>query len=232
MGLAFKRKAAMVLLLIILPATRPASAQVTPTYTLVLASGFLCDSTAASSCVATAKAQRGDSYEFSGAGTLDPANKSVAAAGTFTHKSTSGHVLQTGVWVARELVSFDSYGAAPKALLRESNAFGPARFDPKQKKIRLLSAPVPTGGLAVFHVQLLSTSGASVGAMLQVNCALGEVPADHSSEGIQLSIDRNGGEFSQPVSGRVIFLALPRTRLHSVDTPERPLPSPPESPRN
>src|SRR6266436_1346980 len=81
-------------------------------YIFLLASGFLCDAGDSSNCPATAKATQGDSYEMSGAGTFEAQNKSVKAAGTFTHKSPNGNVLETGVWLAGELVSFDSYGAA------------------------------------------------------------------------------------------------------------------------
>jgi hypothetical protein len=56
-----------------------------------------------------------DSYEMSGAGTFEAQNKSVKAAGTFTHKSPNGNLLETGVWLAGDLASFDSYDAAPRA---------------------------------------------------------------------------------------------------------------------
>lgn len=62
---------------------------------------------------------------MSGAGTFDAQDKSVKAAGTFTHKSPNGNVLDTGVWLASEVVSFDSYGAAREALPNKGLAFGP-----------------------------------------------------------------------------------------------------------
>lgn len=176
-------------------------------YTFVLGSGFLCDSTD-STCPAIAKAGRGDSYEFSGAGTFDTQDKSVKAAGTFTHKSASGHVLEAGVWIASKLVSFVSYGASPGALLRQTNAFSPMRLGAKYMKFRMLSGPMPTGGLAVFQVRLLPTFGPPRSAVLQMNCALGEVPPEHSAEGVQLSIAGNGGEYTEAVSGRVMFLGM------------------------
>jgi hypothetical protein len=77
---------------------------------------FLCDPGDSGSCLAVAKSANGDSYEISGAGAFDPQNKSVKAAGTYTHKSPNGNVLETGVWLANELLSFDSYGIAPGAL--------------------------------------------------------------------------------------------------------------------
>jgi hypothetical protein len=185
-----------------------AKAQNIRSYTFLVGSGFLCDSSD-STCGATARATRGDSYEFSGAGSFDAQDKSVKAAGTFTHKSANGHVLETGVWIASDLVSFVSYGAAPGALLRETSTFGPKPFDPMRMKMRMLSEPMPTGGLAVFRVRLLSAFGVPRNAILQAICALGDVPPEHPAEGVQLTIDGNGGEYSEPVSGRVMFLALP-----------------------
>jgi hypothetical protein len=35
------------------------------------------------------------------------------------------------------------------------------------------------------------------------------VPRERSVEGIRLSFESNGGEFSEEVSGRVMFLTLP-----------------------
>ena len=52
-------------------------------YTFVVASGFLCDPGDSGRCPAVAKSATGDSYEITGAGTFDPQNKSVRAAGTF-----------------------------------------------------------------------------------------------------------------------------------------------------
>ena len=183
-----------------------AKAQSSAKYTFVVASGFLCDAADSGSCPAVAKSANGDSYEISGAGTFDPQNKSVKAAGTFTHKSANGNVLQTGVWIASELDSFVSYGVAPGALLRDKVASGPLQFAPKRSTI--FSGPIPTGGLAVFRILLLPMSGATRTATLQVNCALGKIPAERQIGGIRLSLDRNGSEFSEEVSGRVMFLSM------------------------
>ena len=174
-------------------------------YIFVLASGFLCDPGDSSTCPATAKANPGDSYELSGAGTFNARNKSVKAAGTYTHKSLNGIVLETGVWLATELVSFDSYGAAPGALRHKGLALGPDPFDPKL--LPMFRGPMPTGGLAVFRVRFLPISGAPTTAVLQANCALGKVPPERQMEGIRLSLERNSTEFSEEVSGRVMFLS-------------------------
>jgi hypothetical protein len=175
-------------------------------YIFLLASGFLCDAGDSSTCPATAKAAQGDRLEMSGAGTFDTQNRSLKAAGTFTHKSPNGNVVEAGVWLAGELVSFESYGAAPGALLRQGLAFGPAPFGLKHLPMALGSTP--TGGLAVFRIRLLPISASSRTAVLQVNCALGDVPRDRSVEGIRITLERNNSEYSEEVSGRVMFLAL------------------------
>jgi hypothetical protein len=148
----------------------------------------------------------GDSFEMSGAGTFDAQSKSVTAAGTFTHKSSNGTVLETGVWIASQLISFDSYGIAPGALRQQGVALGPQPFGPKRLPMSLGS--MPTGGLAVFRIRLLPMSGASMTAVLRANCALGNVPRERAVEGIRLTLERNGTEFSEEVSGRVLFLSM------------------------
>jgi hypothetical protein len=172
-------------------------------YTFVVASGFLCDSAA---CPAVVSSANGDSFEMSGAGTFDAQSKSVTAAGTFTHKSSNGTVLETGVWIASQLISFDSYGIAPGALRQQGVALGPQPFGPKRLPMSLGS--MPTGGLAVFRIRLLPMSGASMTAVLRANCALGNVPRERAVEGIRLTLERNGTEFSEEVSGRVLFLSM------------------------
>ena len=215
MYLPLTRYAAL-LVLVLAIGTGLGDAQNIRTYAFALGSGFLCDFSD-STCPAIARATRGDSYEFSGAGNFDAQAKSVEAAGTFAHKSANGHVLETGVWIVSDLVSFVSYGAAPGALLRETSTFGPMQFNPKGMKMRMLSEPMPTGGLAVFRVRLLSIFGVSKNAVLEVNCALGDVPPEHSAEGVHLTIDGNGGEYSEAVSGRVMFLAMPAGPIAPAD---------------
>ena len=65
-------------------------------YTFLVASGFLCDPGDSATCPAVVKSANGDSYEISGAGTFDAQNKSVQAAGTFTHKAPNGTVTRDG----------------------------------------------------------------------------------------------------------------------------------------
>ncbi len=183
----------------------PAIAQTSNSdYILLVGSGFLCDSGDSSACPAVVKSADGASYELSGAGTLAPQSKSVTAAGTFTHKSTDGDVLETGVWVAGELVSFDSYGIAPGALMREGRALGPPQFGPK--RLPMFSGSMAAGGRAVLRIRLFPVLGFAKNATLQVNCALGQVPDEHQREGIRLAFEGRGAGFDEEVSGRTLFL--------------------------
>ena len=121
-------------------------------YLFFIGSGFLCQANDSSACPAVAKSADDSTYELSGAGTFTPPGKSVTAAGTFTHKSTDGVVLETGVWVASELVSFDSYGIAPEALMREGRALGPPQFG--GKRLPMFSGAMPAGGRAVLRCRV------------------------------------------------------------------------------
>jgi hypothetical protein len=184
----------------------PAAAQSNNSnYIFLVSSGLLCDLSDSSTCPATAKAHEGDSYEMSGAGSFNAQSKSVKGAGTYTHKSPNGNVLETGVWLANELVSFDSYGAAPGVLPNKGLAFGPGAIGPK--RMPMARGPMPTGGLAVFRILLFPVSGPPTTAVLQVNCALGEVPHERSVEGIRLKLETNNTEYSEELGGRVMFLS-------------------------
>ncbi|HUJ32106.1 MAG TPA: hypothetical protein VLY23_12550 [Candidatus Acidoferrum sp.] len=176
-------------------------------YTFLVASGFLCDPDHADACPAIAKTASGDTFELSGAGTFSPHDKSVMAAGTFTRKSPAGVVIETGVWLASALVSFDSYGLAPEAL-RSANP--PWKYMHEGSVMRTLMhlGPTAAGGLAVVRIRLFPLAGAPQNALLQVNCALGDVPRERQVEGIRLTLERNGVEFSEEVSGRVMLLVM------------------------
>ena len=194
-------------------------------YLFLIGSGFLCDSGDSSACPAVVKSADDSAYELSGAGTLSAQSKSVTAVGTFTRKSPNGNSLETGIWIANELVSFDSYGPAPDALMREGWAFGPARFDPR--RMPMLSGPMPTGGLAIFRIRLLPMSEPSRTAVLQVNCALGKVPDEHQTEGIRMKLEGSGGEFDQEISGRTMFVltrpgASPATKAPAPEVDTKP----------
>jgi hypothetical protein len=189
-------------------------------YTFLVASGFLCAPDHAEACPAVAKDASGNTFEMSGAGTFSPRDKSVTAAGTFTRKSPSGMVLDTGVWLASALVSFDSYGLAPGALQSANRALKSMQAHPMMR-MRTLIGPTAAGGLAVFRIRLLPLTGAPQNGLLQVNCALGNVPSERSEEGIRLTLERNGTEFSEEVSGRVMFLSMRTEAGPPAKTPDQ-----------
>jgi hypothetical protein len=183
----------------------PVSAQnLAPEYTVLVASGFLCDS---GTCPAGSKSANGDAFEITGAGTFNAQTKSVNAAGTFTHKTLNGAVIETGVWTSNQLISFDLYGAAPNALRQRGIAAGVPGLRPNLLPMSV--SPVPVGGLAVFHIRLLPASGMPMSAVLQVNCALGDVPRERSADGVRLKLERNPTEFSEELGGSVMFLVMP-----------------------
>ena len=177
-------------------------------YIFLIASGFLCDSGDSSACPAVVKSADGSSYEMSGAGTFNTKSKLVTATGTFTHKSPNGNSLETGSWMASELVSFDSYGIAPGARMQAESAFGPPQFG--LRRMPMLSGSMPAGGLAVLRIRLSPMWGPSRNAVLQVNCALGKMPDDHPTDSIGLTFEGGGSEFDQEPSGRTMFVS---TRL-------------------
>lgn len=82
--------------------------------------------------------------------------------------------------------SFDSYGPAPGAIQHQGLVLGPACFGSKRSP--MYPGPTATGGLAVFRIRLSPMQGASTTAVLQVNCALGNVPRERSVEGIRVKI--------------------------------------------
>jgi hypothetical protein len=173
-------------------------------YILLVAAGFLCDSSDSSTSPAVVKSSNGDTYEMVGAGTFDAQSKSATAAGTYALKSSSGDVLETGVWVASELVSFDLYGIAPGAIMGGGRALGPPPFSPK--RFPIFSGCMAAGGRAVLRIRLLPVLGLAKNAMLQINCALGKVPPEHQVEGIRLAFEGGGVEFDEEISGRAMFL--------------------------
>jgi hypothetical protein len=204
----------------------PAHAQSSSThYTFLVATGFLCDSADSSACPAVVKSANGDSFEISGVGTLTTPEKSVTAAGTFTHKSPNGVVLEAGVWNASELVSFDSYGVAPDALAGEGRAIGLPQFG--SRRMGMFSGPTPAGGLAVLRIRLIPMLGLARNATLQVNCALGKVPTERATEGIRLAYEKGGAEFDEEISGRALFLL---TRPGTSAAAKAPPPEPETNP--
>jgi hypothetical protein len=197
-------------------------------YIFLIASGFLCDSGDSSSCPAVVKSADGSTYEMSGVGTFNTKSKLVTATGTFTRKSPNGNSLETGVWIANELVSFDSYGIAPGARMQAGSVFGPPQFGPH--RMPMLSGSMPAGGLAVFRIRLLPMWGASRTATLQVNCALGKVPDEHPTEGIRLAFEGGGAAFDEEVSGRTMFIltrpgTIPAAKPPATERETKPSPA-------
>jgi hypothetical protein len=112
-------------LAILLSAFPPMAQSNSGDYIFLIASRFLCDTGDSSACPAVVKSADGSSFEMSGVGTFNTKSKLVTATGTFTHKSPNGNSVETGIWIANELVSFDSYGIAPGARMQAGSAFGP-----------------------------------------------------------------------------------------------------------
>ena len=119
---------------------------------------------------------------------------------------------------AGSVFTWSSDGVAPSALMQRGPAFSPPQVGPKRSPRRQDS--LPTGGLAVFRILLVMVSGTTKSAILRVNCALGEVPAEHSVEGIQLLFEGNGVNYSEPVSGRLMFLSA-RSEVSARRKPEQ-----------
>jgi hypothetical protein len=173
-------------------------------YNFLVASGFLCEPNDSTTCPAVARAASGETIELSGAGTLSLANKSITAAGAFTHKSSTGEVVASGVWTVTELLSFQSYGLAPGAPMLKAQKLKASRFFPMG--LGMLAGPMPAGGLALMRIRLLPDSGRPKDAILQVNCALGKVPPNQQGDGIRLAMQGGALRFDGKVSGRTVFM--------------------------
>ncbi len=187
----------------------PGYTAATANYNFLIASGFLCDPDDSALCPGVARASNGETIEISGAGTLGLAGKSVTAAGAFTEKTPAGAIVTTGVWTATGLVSFESYGIDPRALLldypklRTVGLMGRGMMPGPMAG--LMAGPVAAGGLAVIRIRLLPDAGSPSNALLRVNCAKGKVPAEEQSDGVRLAIT-GGPVFDEEVSGRTVFL--------------------------
>jgi hypothetical protein len=173
-------------------------------YNFLVGSGFLCDPNNSTTCPAVAMAANGNTIELSGAGTLTLASKSITAGGAFTHKSSTGEILETGVWTATELLSFKSYGVAPGALMGQIQKF--KAFRPLPIGLGIMAGPMPAGGLALIRIRMLPDVGRPKEAILQVNSAKGKVPEKHQGDGVRLAIQEGGPKFDEKVSGRILFI--------------------------
>jgi hypothetical protein len=191
----------------------PASPGATGNYNFLIASGFLCDPNDSAACPAVARASDGETVEITGAGSLS--GKSVIAVGSFTEKTSNGYIVTTGVWTATGLMSFESYGIDPGALLREHPQFRRLTPLPIGRMMpgpmagpmaRLMAGPIAAGGVAVIRIRLLPDAGTPTDAVLWVNCAKGKVPEDEQGDGVRLTIEGGGRVFDQQVSGHTVFL--------------------------
>ncbi len=109
---------------------------------LVANSIQLCTAGAAT-CPAEAMAENGDVVELVGSGTLTLGPKSAFGGGDFTYLSTGDPV--SGTWVAKELLSFKSYGPSP--VLPQNFEAGFAQI-----LVELEEVAPGVGGLAILRV--------------------------------------------------------------------------------
>lgn len=178
-------------------------------YNFLIGSGFLCGTDDSTACPAVARAANEETIEIGGVGTLGLANKSVTAAGAFIERTPTGEIVNTGVWTATGLVSFEPYGVAPGALqldyprLRMSGALRTGKMPGPMTA--MMAGPMAAGGLATVRIRLLPDAGSPRDALMQVNCAKGKVPAGEQRDGVRLTIS-GGLEFDEEISGRALFL--------------------------
>jgi hypothetical protein len=177
------------------------------TYTFLVASGVVCDSSASGGCPALVKSPNGDGYRLSGAGTFSARGGSAAGAGTFTHETSLGVPLESGVWVLEHFVTFDSYGLGPSPILKDPKVIGPGRLGPRRMPGPLQS--IAAGGRAVMRVRMLPIIGRSRTATLEINCPLGQPPAEHQVDDIKLAMDGDGLQFEEQGSLHSLFVVGP-----------------------
>jgi hypothetical protein len=114
-----------------------------------------------------ARADNGDVVTIIGTGTFDVAAKSATGGGTFVHKTSDGTVVGSGTWASTGLLDFQSYGnAVPQGL--PPTFFG--------GRVMLTAVFTPS-----------ANPSAHLPAILQIECALGKVPAG-AVEGIRLNV--------------------------------------------
>jgi hypothetical protein len=183
---------------------KPASAT---NLTFLLAAGAVCDSSEGGGCPAILKSKNGDGYRLSGAGTFSSRGAVVVGAGAFTHETSLGVALESGVWVTEELVSFDSYGLGPSPILKDPKVIGSARLGPRRMPGPM--QPVAAGGRAIFRVRLLPIVGPPRTATLEINCAVGQPPAEHQVDGIKLVFDGRELQYEEQGPSHSLFLVGP-----------------------
>lgn len=181
----------------------PAEGEPPANYSFLVGTGSVCSSGEPGGCLAVSRADNGESMEISGAGIFSLPEKSITGAGAFTRKTSNGVVVESGVWIASELVKFQSYGVVPTPL------DGQPRFSsPRMRAFGFdsLAGSSRVGGLALIRVRLWPDRGVPKEAFLQVNCALGKVPENQQGDGIRLAVEGEDLKFDQKVSGRTLFM--------------------------
>jgi hypothetical protein len=128
-------------------------------------------------------------------------------SGTFTHESSLGVVLESGVWVVEQLISFDGYGLGPSLILKDQKVFGQARLD--RRRTPGPTQVVAAGGRAVIRMRMLPIIGPSRTATLEINCPVGQPPAEHQVDDIKLAIDGGGLQFEEQGPLHGLFVVGP-----------------------
>ena len=114
------------------------------TYLVATPGVGLCNDPPAPSCPAEAMAENGDVIELFGAGMLTLGPKSADGGGEFTYIPSAGSSV-SGTWVAKELLSFQSYGPSP--VLPQTFEAGRAQI-----MVELDEVAPGVGGLAILRV--------------------------------------------------------------------------------
>lgn len=176
-------------------------------FTFLVAAGVVCDSSEGPECPAVLRSANGDLYRVSGAGTFSARGGIVAGAGTFVHETSLGVTIESGVWLLEQVVTFDSYGLGPSPILKDPKVVGQARMVPRRMPGQMQSSAV--GGRVVFRVRMLPIVGPPRMAMLEIDCAVGQPPAEHQVNGIKLALEGGGLQFEEQGPLHSLFVVGP-----------------------
>ena len=155
------------------------------TYLVATPGVGLCSDPPAPSCPAEAMAENGDIIQLFGFGMLTLGPKSADGGGLFTYFPSAGDSVD-GTWVAKELLSFHSYGPSP--VLPQIFEAGRAQI-----LVELEEVAPGVGGLAILGVE----------------CRLPEVKQPPATiEGIRLTV-LDGLNFNEGIQPRAtLFIRL------------------------
>lgn len=133
---------------------------------------------------AITKAPNGDTIELVGEGIFSTKPKAIAGGGTFIHRDLDGIVIDSGIWVAKSLITFRTYGSG--AL----QGF-PENFE---------------GGRALVRIELMPDDGSKIlKGILRISSVLGNFPKN-AKEGIKLSVHGSPIKFNMEQSGAALFV--------------------------